>query len=75
MPSGSGDVVGYKLVRDGDVAHPLQGSGYTVGLTYTDIGLVRDGSVDGVHTYEIFAHDPLRDSLAPPHRTVSIILY
>lgn len=61
--SPSGDVVGYRLLRDGV---DLQGGGGLIaGLTYTDSGLPRDGTADGAHGYVIYANDGGNDSSPP----------
>ncbi len=69
--SPSGDIVGYKLVRD--TVH-LQGGGGLLApqiTTYTDMDLARDGSDDGAHGYELFASDGGNDS---PVKLVSFFL-
>ena len=70
-PSPSGDVVGYKLVRDS--VH-LQGGGGLLGplvLAYTDTDLPRDGSEDGAHGYQLYANDGGNDS---PVKVVNFLL-
>ncbi len=69
--SPSGDIVGYKLVRDS--VH-LQGGGGLLApqiLTYTDLDLARDGSADGPHGYQLYANDGGNDS---PVKQVSFFL-
>jgi hypothetical protein len=60
--SPSGDIVGYKLIRD---AVHLQGGGGLLApqtLTYTDTDLARNGTDDGAHGYELYANDGGNDS-------------
>jgi hypothetical protein len=69
--SPSGDIVGYKLLRD---SVPLQGGGGLLGplvLTYTDTDLPRDGSEDGAHGYALYANDGGNDS---PVKVVNFLL-
>jgi len=55
--SASGDVAGYRLVRD-TINFPTGGALLLkTQLSYTDNSLPRDGTVDGAHGYQLYAVD------------------
>ena len=55
--SASGDVAGYRIVRD-TINFPTGGALLPkTQLSYTDNSLLRDGTVDGAHGYQLYAVD------------------